>query len=381
MVYRPGRVFGNALEAIERRDRDGILAGINVLDGRDEYASHVKLLRAAYLLQENRPADAMQSLHGLNPEGDLREPALLLTGECLFHLKQLPLAARQFQQLLEDGGRPADAHRWLGQIFYNLGAFDIAFEHLRELVKIEKDNFLAYALMGHMAYDFEDYEVSVKNYKKALSLSATSAIRPAVRQEVLRNLAQSHIGQLAYRQALKVLAKSDRDDSLVLALEADCHRGLGDSNRASRLLSEALRQNPRDRKALLVTVTISLEAKRPEEAIGPLSQLLEDDPHDTAARFLLAQVYGKLDRTKDYQREIKLRDASNRLKNELTEKNLIANQNPRDAAVRNRLAEICRQLGKHDLAVMWQQAAEACRQAPATNNPLPAPGTPMQPGP
>ena len=363
MRPRSGDIFRQGLAAIEAKDQAALLETIRILENRGGDKSHVHLLRGAYLLRQDKPAAALQSFHGVVPEGELRQPALELTGECLFQLQQLPLAAAQYQELLRNNPDSTAAHRWLGQIFYNLGAFQAAATHLQKLVELEPENYLAYALMGHMAFDFEDYQVSVENYRKALALERPASIPEAIHQEVIRNLAQSLIGQNNYPGALTTLKGADQDHALVLALQADCQRGLGKTDEARRLLKRALQRDPSQRKAVLLQVSMALDDQQTEAAIAPLQRVLEQDPHDTACRYQLAQAWARLQQDEKYKQEMALHKESQRLKTLLTELNLEANHDPQDDQLRDRLADVCEKLGKQDLAVMWRQAAAACRQA------------------
>jgi len=360
----PALVFRDSLEQLEQGDQDAVLEGIKTLDAHDGYESHVALLRGGYQLRRGHPDAAMRSFEAVQPIGELRKPALELTGECLFLLNQLPLAAAQFQELLKDNPRSADAHRWLGQIFYNLGAFDTAVSHLQELIKLEHGNYLAHALIGHMAFDFEDFKVAVENYRKALSIERPDAISPRVHQEVLRNLARSLIGQNNYPEALEILDTAEPGHALVLALKADCHRGLGNAETASKLLDQALELDPNQRVAVLLQVDLAVDRKQTAAIVAPLQRILETDPHDTACRYQLAQAWQRLGETDKYEREMVRHERSRKLKQELTKKNLQANRTPENAEVRDRLADICEALGKRELAEMWRQAAAACRRLP-----------------
>ena len=360
----PAVVFRDSLEHLEQGNQAAVLEGIKTLEAHAGFESHVALLRGGYQLRRGHPGDAMRSFDELEPVGELRKPALELTGECLFLLDQLPLAAAQFQELLKDNPRSADAHRWLGQIFYNLGAFDTAVSHLQELIKLEPDNYLAHALIGHMAFDFEDFAVAVENYRKALSLKRPDAIPARVHQEVLRNLARSLIGQNNYPEALQVLDTAEPDHALVLALKADCHRGLGNAETARKLLNQALASDPNQRVAVLLQVDMAVDRKQTAAVVTPLQRILEIDPHDTACRYQLAQAWQRLGKPEKYKREMERHERSRKLKQELTQKNLQANSAPENAEVRDRLAEICDSLGKRELANMWRQAAAACRRLP-----------------
>ena len=135
----PQEVFQHSLAQLQQGDHDAALRGIKILESHPGFESHVSLLRGGYQLRRGHPSDAMQSFRAIEPVGELRQPALELTGECLFLLDQLPLAASQFQELLKDNPTSANSHRWLGQIFYNLGAFDGAMTHLETLLEYEPD--------------------------------------------------------------------------------------------------------------------------------------------------------------------------------------------------------------------------------------------------
>jgi len=51
------------------------------------------------------------------------------------------------------------------------------------------------------------------------------------------------------------------------------------------------------------------------------------------------------------------------LAGQLSEKNFRALGNPHDMKVREELADLCEELGKHELAVMWRQTAAALKTA------------------
>ena len=360
----PHQVFRDSLAAVASHDHDTVLKGIQTLENHPEFDSHVALLRGAYQLRRGRPGGAMRSFEMVQPTGELRKPALELTGECLFLLEQLPLAAAQFQELLKDNPNSANAHRWLGQIFYNLGAFDTAMAHLNKLIELEPDDYLAHALIGHMAFDFEDFQLAVENYRKALALDPSESIPPEVHQEILRNLGRSLIGQNNLTDALKILDTADPDHALVLALKADCHRGLGNTEKARTLLKQSLGRDPHERVAVLLQVDMAIDQQQTEAVIAPLTDLLSKDPHDTACRYQLAQAWQRLGQPDKYKQEMARHDKSQKLKQELTEKNLEANRAPDNAEVRDRLADLCDALGKPDLASMWRRAAAACRRLP-----------------
>ena len=109
---------------------------------------------------------------------------------------------------------------------------------------------------------------------------------------------------------------------------------------------------------------MAIDQQQTEAVIAPLTNLLSKDPHDTACRYQLAQAWQRLGQPEKYKQEMARHDTSQKLKQELTEKNLEANWAPDNAEVRDRLAELCDALGKSELATMWRREPAACRRLP-----------------
>jgi hypothetical protein len=72
-----------------------------------------------------------------------------------------------------------------------------------------------------------------------------------------------------------------------------------------------------------------------------------------------------LNRQQDFEREIGLFQKNSDAAKRLTELNIKAVQDPRDPIVRDQLAELCDSLGKKELAEMWREAAQNCREGQA----------------
>ena len=134
---------------------------------------------------------------------------------------------------------------------------------------------------------------------------------------------------------------------------------------------QTLRREMEKRVAILLQVDLAIDKQQTQAVIAPLQKLLTSDPHDTACRYQLAQAWQRLGQPEKYKREMERHKHSQALKQELTEKNLEASRSPDNADVRDRLAELCTELGKPELATMWRQAAAACRRLPQPENQSP----------
>ena len=111
--------------------------------------------------------------------------------------------------------------------------------------------------------------MAVENYRKALKLTPSDSIPAEVHQEVLRNLGRSLIGQNNLTEALKILDTAEPDHALVLALKADCHRGLGNTEKARALLEQSLGRDPPARVAVLLQVDMAIDQRQTEAVIAP----------------------------------------------------------------------------------------------------------------
>jgi predicted Zn-dependent protease len=158
---------------------------------------------------------------------------------------------------------------------------------------------------------------------------------------------------------------SPPDDPWLLALASECNWSMGREKEARPLLASAEESNPDERQVLLLKARIQMETGDPEAAIDPLRRHLQNDRHDFECRYRLALLYQRLGRSHDYERESALMLASQKLRNELNESSDRAVEEPRNAEVRERIAEICERLDKPELAAIYRTAARACRQMPS----------------
>jgi Flp pilus assembly protein TadD len=95
-----------------------------------------------------------------------------------------------------------------------------------------------------------------------------------------------------------------------------------------------------------------------------LEPVVAAHPNDDRARYQLALAYARMGRDADAREQNRLVDQTRARLTELSDLNRAALRDPWDAAVRRRLAELCEQLGKQELAKMWHRAAEACETRP-----------------
>lgn len=348
--------FETAVAALERQQIEQVADHVRALSKSPEFAPHVHLLRGGMLLRQGNAAAALDELRQTRPDGELRVPALLITGECLYRLGRLLEAERLLLQLAQEQSDNAEAHRWLGAIYYDLGAIDASIAELKQAVRLKPNDHRPHRLLGLIHYDVERYGEAITHYRRAL------ALRPAAeQQDIVRELAQSLVHRRDYEGALDVL-KQASPNAFVLSLESECYWSLGRPDRARETLKRARSLDSDERSSVLLDARMSIDGGQPEHAIELLRRILVNDSHDYESRYQLAIAYQRLGRSDEYEDQISLLKASKKLHEAFIKLSELANRRPRDADVRDRLAELCQRLGKTDLATMWKRAANACRE-------------------
>ena len=353
----PRDQFRHGLAALERGELVTVLRISRGLRSQPGYASEAHLLQGAYLLKRDQPADALNELAQVVPQGELREPALAVSGESMYWLGRFADAERLFATLAAERPENAEAHRWLAAIAYDLGAMKRAIDELDVVSRLKPGDFRPHILKGHILFDMERFHAAAAEY----SLVIAGDPGPQVLAEVLPQLARAQMRERDYEAALNTLSRAERTAG-TLALQAECAGSLGRAAEAWKLLADAQALDPDQRDTLLLDGRMQLDAGRPEKAVRPLRRAVELDPHDHESRYQLAQALGKLGKRAEADAELERVNESSALKTKLAKLNQDAIDHPRDAAVREQIAELCEQMGKSKLAATWKRAAAACRQ-------------------
>ncbi|HLQ43113.1 MAG TPA: tetratricopeptide repeat protein, partial [Planctomycetaceae bacterium] len=274
-------------------------------------------------------------------------------------LKRWIEAAEMARELLQGHPDHAEAHRWLGAIYYDLGAMNQAEDHLQKLSQLRPADYSPYRLLGLMHADFERYKEAITDYRAALTRKPPLSAAWEIRRELAK--AQTKVNDFAgASQTLEELPDEGRDAES-LALQAECLWSLGRPDEARQWLTRAHAAGPNDAAVLLRVARFARETNRTEEAIAPLQRILQDDPHNSTARYELALAYQQLGRSEDAATEMARRNESHALFEQMVTLNQRAVQEPTNADLRAELADVCEQLGKPELAAVWRDAANALR--------------------
>lgn len=350
------QLFQQALQGLERGDFNLTSEAIPVLQQDPAYREHVELLKTVTLLKRKRFVIAWERLAEPPAEQSLKPYWTLYRSVTLHGLNLLPEAVAELAPLVEADPTNAQALRWLGVIYYDLGAYEPARRILTKLTTVDPGDYRPWRLLALMHKDFGQFGEAADFYGRALALNPP----PELREEMAIEQAESLIELRDYTKALGTLPpiKSAR----VLRLRAQCEFNLGQLPAADRLLQQARQvESPPARELLLLEAEMAIARGDDSQAEQILQEAARTYPHDAEVRYRWGLCLRKLGQEEAAEREFAAWEVRKNLATELTQLNLAAVGNPWDADLRDRLAELCEQTGKPELALMWRKAAAACR--------------------
>jgi tetratricopeptide (TPR) repeat protein len=352
----PASQFASALAALERGDAARLTETLQALKPHPEFAPHVRLLNAVWLLKTGRVQDALPRFATLPATGELREPVLLYSAQALHAVNRLAEAEMRLRVLVQEQPANSEARRWLGIIYYDLGAYDAALIELRELARLAPEDYRPHRLSGLMYRDFEQNQEAIDSYLAALERSPPAEVQQEIREE----LAATLVSERRYDRALATIAEA-RPTAVLLALAAQCDWSAGRRESALDQLAAARRLDSGDRTALLLEAEIRTAAGDRAAALALLREAVRWHPYDAESHYRLGLALRDAGLTDEAEQELAAWTRLKELATRLSELNFKALGDPHDIAVREQLAEVCDELGKPELAAMWRQTVAALR--------------------
>ena len=352
----PDAAFESALLALEQGDASLVSSALRRLDRRPGYSAHVRLLEGAFFIRAGRTGAALTQLFPIPKLSPLR-PRFLFYGAQALHGADRPVEAEiLLRELTQLDPQYAEAWRWLGIIYFDLGAYDHAVYALSQLANLAPLDYRPHRLMGLMNYEMQRDTEAVECYKNALDRAPPEEVR----RDVLQEMAQSLVALRRYDEAREAVLLCPQSEMTELIL-AQCAWSQGNPEGAREHLTAAQQFGTQEPMVSLLEAEILISEKNIAGAIAVLEENVRRHPHDAESHYRLALALresGDTERAEDrLSRWNKEKDLATRLQ----ELNRKAIEHPHDAVVRDQLAEVCDALDKPELAELWRRAAEACR--------------------
>lgn len=359
-------VLLDAIQALDDRDVQRVQDAIKLLQDDPQCESEVQFLRGARSLLLDRPDLALREFADLAPTGPFRISLLIMTGEALYRVGQLPEAENCLQQAIADAPENGHAHRWLATVYYDLGSMDRALFHLEALSRIDPGDLRPHRMRGVIYNDFGEYERAEVAFQKAVDL----AVLPSDQSNVLVSLATVQMARKEFQAALQSLERC-QDSATVLSAKAECFWNLGDPVQAEKQLSRAGNLGTVPASGRRLQARMLIEKQKPTQAIAILQEVLSQDVADDESEYLLAMVWRLLSDDVKYNQHLQNSEKLKALKVELTALSQKAMEQPDNSQVREEMAVVCDQLGLGKMAKLWRSAAAACNRKPANESVAP----------
>ena len=348
--------FSKGENALVRGDWLTVSRQIEALKRKSVLSDEIQFLRGGLLLRTGNTHEAIAELMRIRSVGGLRQKSQLLLCEAFYQLKQFSEVVAVGRDLLRRDPDLADAHRWLGATYFDLGDLTQAEFHLKELARLEPKDYSPYRLLGVMHKDFERYQEAIVDFQRALDLEPP----PMIVGEIRLALAQTLIQQNQFEEALRTLEFEWPENAVEpRVVRAECLWTLNRHGEAKQQLLAAQRLEPSDRQALWMSVRIALDEERTTEALHTLQKLVDAEPTNHQALYEISLAYRRLGKDSEAQEFLERRNVARALFERLVELNKQAINEPQNASVRLDLAKVCEQLGKKELAIVWRDAASA----------------------
>lgn len=166
------------------------------------------------------------------------------------------------------------------------GRFEQARKMLPEAFSLGPDDFGNHCLAGRVALELEDYEAAYSSVARALELHPSSIDAGLLMFSVHR-----HGGQFPDAEKVIVeLLRDNPDDSQMFACYAELMLRTLHLEKAGALAAEALRLDPTQSLARMVSLLVRIIEGDREGAVAELEELVRDDPNALQAAWGIVAV-------------------------------------------------------------------------------------------
>ncbi|HEV3022832.1 MAG TPA: tetratricopeptide repeat protein, partial [Pirellulales bacterium] len=135
-MNRPQSHFDRALRALGLNDFDRARYELVRLEGLREYEPHASLISGILLLEEHKPDDALEQFALATDHPDTRVLAYTFAGRTFYQRRQFQAAERALLAAVKFGPGHAEAHRWLGVAYFDVGAMSQAALYLTQAAEL-----------------------------------------------------------------------------------------------------------------------------------------------------------------------------------------------------------------------------------------------------
>ena len=345
--------------ALETNDYETVFEKTRELEEFPEFRIRAKTIQATALARIEAFPQAEKILRNLSPTGAEREEILLTTIELLYRQENLTRALELVQGLIAEMPDSVGAHRWAASIHYDLGSLALTEQHFQQIARLAPEDYRPYRLLGQIHLDFEQYAEAIEDYRALLERNPPEQFLREGRLKLIDALLRQRRPEEAY----DLIQQAGHPKELKLA-EARCLFHLGKLEQAMEVLASLPNAFEDDPARLRLLGNIALLEGDVTRGVEYLELANKRNPNDVETLYQLALAYRQAGNQAAYETTMGRKTHVEALYNEMTELSKQILIETSNVEIRLRLAEICRELGLNDLALVWERAAKAIRKIP-----------------
>ncbi|HET6882311.1 MAG TPA: tetratricopeptide repeat protein [Pirellulales bacterium] len=348
----PEHRAARALSAGDANDFETIRYQLLGLQAMPAVEAEANLLSGKLLLARNDPERALYDFAVAATKPAIQPRALVLTGACLYQTGHLLEAGKDWAAAIKLDSQNADAYRWLGVAYYDLGAVELARDALKKAAELAPDDPGPHRLIGLICTDNADPQGAVAAYREALRRAPERDDNDEIRLRLADVLHRVH----QEVEALNVLAECPSSPE-VLAYRAECEFSLGNDAPAWQMLEQSLREDEELVRALGLKGKMLLKNRQYAAAVQSLETAFKLAPKDAAILYDLQIAYQRTnqrDKVAEFERRLKEIDRLEAEYGALTDE---ARRDLQDSQLRYRLGMAAVRLEKFPLAKKWFEVA------------------------
>ena len=229
-------------------------------------------VRTEYLLGRGFPEQALTELSRL-PAAAAANPTIehrMLRAECLYYSGEKQHAKQLLTDLVTEPSAPASAHYNLGCIHVEAGEDELAVQHLRRAVKIDRRYIDAWELLGSIAYRRGDLVEAAGCASRAYSLDPTVPNSACNYATTLLDAGRLDDALVMMRDAYGLCP----NDARVASVLARALAMSGDAKEAEVMLRRSINLNPRDAISVKNLGSLLVGQNRIPEAIDAFERAI-----------------------------------------------------------------------------------------------------------
>jgi tetratricopeptide (TPR) repeat protein len=347
-----GRAYREAVQALDRGDFETAERIRGELADHPQYSVLADAILATRQAKQGMQAEALQAAERLSTIPVMQPESFMIAGEAFRTQGRWSEAIQCYRNVVEREPQHVRAHRWLGALYHDTGAMQLATGHLRTVAELDRQDYRSLRLAGLIHYEYQNFAEAVADYRRALEREPPPRIEAEIRIELADSLRELR----RFEEALAVLEPC-AEAPQVLALRAECLETSGAVDEAREAAERAIALEPRQGRARFVLGRICLAERELDAAVEHLRIAVEEEPTNHEPRFLLGRALLQAGRTDEGEAQLARSTELKETFLELAELHLKAVEQPQDVEVRFRLGELAEKSGRPRIAQTWYQAA------------------------